>query len=241
MIVKQEMVAEILRIFPVAWTSEQLAQISAAFGPRKKKTARLQIIRFIDRAAAYSVLFKREDYDQPQVVKAQVQRLARAVSLLRAAINGLGEEAKRQIVVGRLATEKSAETRKPVVAETYSYFPPIENKPFMEPRLMFERMERYARFLEGDIASAQNVFPVTRGTRLIEIQAAHLARSLYLSWLLIFGEKGSTVPGHEFHRVASAVAKLYGLKIGSKTLKKADTDQPYPQVHTFRPKSGTRS
>jgi hypothetical protein len=96
----------------------------------------------------------------------------------------------------------------------------------MEPTILLPRMERYALALQLQAAHARHQLTPSRGKRPVDIMSAHLARYLFEWWLFSFGSRPSVNPDSEFHRVAQAVGELYGIKIGTKSLKKASTDPP---------------
>ena len=223
------------------WPPERSIEIWRAFGARKRKNQEGQILKFIIVASSHKLIFdaNRDDV-HPADVNSEIANLRDAASKMASALSSLSSRARKQVILSGAEFGKwispdarqempvddreSARCRRQNLIDYVieQYQPSGANRPIWKNQnLILDRLKRYARELEVDATRALSANPITKGTRRKEIQALDLACDLYRSWFIVFGERGSLERGLEFHRVAAEVAKLFGLKIGPRILKKA--------------------
>jgi len=223
------------------WAPEKTIEIWRAFGPRKRKNQPEQILKFIILCSLYKMHFDRDTDDvHPAAVNLEIANLRAAASSMASAIASLTARARNRVILSGVEYGKwiSPNARQDIPQDNREsvrlrqqnlrdYFtermhPPGTDRPIWnDQNLDLDRLEHYARELALDAKRALDASPVTRGTHRQNTKAAELANDLYRCWLIVFAERGSLQPGREFHKVAAAVANLFGLKIGPRILRRA--------------------
>lgn len=239
---------------PAKWSRKQRQEITDAFGPTKRRSDKVRIRNFLEIAAAYKILLDGNPVARPSEVRSEMECAQKAAVALAKAMENLSAEALRQIVVagaalrpasGALSNRIVSSLKALYAGEIATYSDPlaIQTRAIQRDartkgdgsilgysswpgkRQAIEALKDSIFILIRDIMGAREMFKPSRGQRADDDAALALAMYLFGHWWSTFGTKGSINKGGEFHRVASAVAKHYGLTIGSKILAKADRDR----------------
>lgn len=223
------------------WAPEKTIEIWRAFGPTKRKNQPEQILEFIHVAVARKFLFDRSREDvHPAAVNLEIANLRDAASRMESALASLSQQARERLTMSGVEFGKwiSSNAREEMPSDDLesarrrkqnliNYIkeqcqPAGQYRPtWNNQKLILDRLALYARELKLDAARSLAANPVNQGTQRKKILALDLACDLFHCWFYIFGKPGSLEPGLEFHKVAAAVAKLFGLTIGSRILKNA--------------------
>jgi hypothetical protein len=239
---------------PAKWSPRQRQKIIDEFGSQKSRSNAIGISNFIEVAAAYKILLDGNPVGKPSEVRSEMECAQKAAAALAKAMGMLSEEALRQIVVagaalqpasGALSDRTLSNLKALYAKEIETYGDPwavqaraiqrdartkgdgsiVGYNSWSGKRLAIEALKDSIFILIRDIMGAGEMFKPSRGQRADDDASLALASYLFSHWWFTFGTKGSINKDGEFHRVANAVAKLYHLRIGPKTLAKADRDR----------------
>jgi hypothetical protein len=238
---------------PAKWSRKQRQEITEAFGPRKQRSNAFGIYEFIEKAAAYKVRLDSNPSARPSEVRSEMECAQEAAATLAKAMENLSQEALRQIVVAgaKLQPASGAFSERTVnklkaryAKEIATYSDPwtiqaraiqrdartngegaILSNSWPGKRQAIEALKDSILILIRDTMGAREMFKPSRGQRADDDAALALVSYLFFWWWNTFGKKPSINKNSEFHQVASAVARLYKLRVGSKILRKADLDR----------------